>query len=97
MRNPWKGTPERHSRSDHALQGEAVEESRPSIDISPELRQAFVAAQERSLQHDLRVLADRIRAAAEARPGQSSQFNAGVEWAVLYIENVASGLTEGRH
>ncbi|MEV5242576.1 hypothetical protein AB0K89_26240 [Streptomyces cinnamoneus] len=73
-----------------------MKENQPSIDISPEMRQAFVAAQERNLQHELRVLADRIRAAAEARPGQSAQFNAGVEWAVLYIENVASGLTEGR-
>ncbi|MEU1672330.1 hypothetical protein ABZ752_09895 [Streptomyces roseifaciens] len=88
--------PERHGRSDRALRGEAVEKSRSPAGISPEMRQAFVAAQERSLQHDLRVLADRIRAAAEARPGESAQFNAGVEWAVLSIKNVASKLSEGR-
>lgn len=43
MRNPWKGTPERHGRTDRALQAEAAEDNRPSIDFSPQMPQAFVA------------------------------------------------------
>ncbi|MFC5144606.1 hypothetical protein [Streptomyces aureoversilis] len=49
-----------------------MDESRPPGGISPEIRQAFVVAQERSLQHDLRILANRIRATAEARQDQSA-------------------------
>ncbi|MBH1937784.1 hypothetical protein I5Q34_26520 [Streptomyces sp. AV19] len=95
MRNPWKSAPERHGREDRVLEGgEAVEESWPPIDAGAEMRQAFVTARERSLQRDLRVLADRIRTAAEAQD-QTAQFHAGVEWAVLYIENTANRLTEG--
>ncbi|MET8277130.1 hypothetical protein AB0P40_33040 [Streptomyces sp. NPDC079189] len=60
------------------------------------MKQALIAAQQQGLQRDLRVLAGRIRAAAAARPGRSSEFDAGVDWAVLWIENTADSLTQSR-
>ncbi|MGW3644131.1 hypothetical protein [Streptomyces sp. NPDC005143] len=53
-------------------------------------------AAERPSRPAARVLAGRIRAAAAARPGRSSEFDAGVDWAVLWIENTADSLTQSR-
>ncbi|MEU4206067.1 hypothetical protein AB0B79_37060 [Streptomyces sp. NPDC039022] len=62
-----------------------------------EMRQAMDSARRQGLQTDLRTLAAHIRAEAEGRYGSEGPgWQAGVEWSLLYIENVASGLTEGR-
>ncbi|MCZ0983800.1 hypothetical protein O1L60_44345 [Streptomyces diastatochromogenes] len=67
------------------------------IEITDEMRQAMDAAKRRGLQKDLRALTATIRADAQdlydsAEPG----WQAGVEWTLLWIENTASQLTEGR-
>lgn len=68
-----------------------------SIEITDEMRQAADSARRQGLQKDLRTLADRIRADAEGRyASEVPGWQAGVEWSLLYIENLASGLTEGR-
>jgi hypothetical protein len=59
--------------------------------ITDEMRQMAGRAYSQGLQNDLRVLADRIR--SEAPPG-SDGFSAGIDWAVLFIENLANQLTE---
>ncbi|MCX5181159.1 hypothetical protein [Streptomyces sp. NBC_00268] len=46
---------------------------------------------------DLRTLAANTRTAAEGRyAGTGPGWQAGVEWTLLWIENTASQLTEGR-
>ncbi|WP_367140997.1 MULTISPECIES: hypothetical protein [Streptomyces] len=67
------------------------------IEVTEEMRQAMDTARRQGLQTDLRTLAARIRTEAEGRYGREpSGWQAGVEWSLLYIENIASGLTEGR-
>ncbi|MEV7069169.1 hypothetical protein AB0N97_41440 [Streptomyces collinus] len=49
------------------------------------------------LQRELRTIAATIRADAEGRyDGAEPGWRAGVEWTLLWIENTASQLTEGR-
>ncbi|MFB6514099.1 hypothetical protein ACFCW4_33075 [Streptomyces virginiae] len=65
--------------------------------VTDEMRQAADNARRQGLQTDLRVLAARIRADAEGRyAGESAGWQAGVEWTLLYMENIAGGSTEGR-
>lgn len=59
--------------------------------ITDEMRQRFERARSEALQSDLRVVAARIR--SEAPPG-SDGFEAGISWAALFIENLATQLTE---
>ncbi|WP_326809767.1 hypothetical protein OIE62_40340 [Streptomyces scopuliridis] len=67
------------------------------IEITDEMRQVVDSARRQGLQRDLRTLADRIRADAEGRHAdEGAGWQAGVKWSLLYIENIASGLTEGR-
>ncbi|MGW3852248.1 hypothetical protein [Streptomyces fagopyri] len=55
------------------------------------------AAQRQGLQKDLRALAANIRAQAESRYSNAEPgWRGGVEWTLLWIENTASQLTEGR-
>ncbi|MFB1046834.1 hypothetical protein [Streptomyces chrestomyceticus] len=66
-------------------------------ELTEEMRQAMDSARRQGLQTDLRTLAARIRAEAEGRyASEAPGWQAGVEWSLLYIENIASGLTEGR-
>ncbi|WP_329125993.1 hypothetical protein [Streptomyces sp. NBC_01353] len=60
------------------------------IPISEGLLEEMVEAKRLGLQSDLRVLAQRLRAEA---PSQSAGFDAGINWAVLWLENTATGLT----
>ncbi|MBJ7005745.1 MULTISPECIES: hypothetical protein [Streptomyces] len=54
-------------------------------------------AERQGLQKDLRALAANIRADAEGRYDSAEPgWRSGVEWALLWIENTASHLTEGR-
>ncbi|MFF3726911.1 hypothetical protein ACFYYM_31595 [Streptomyces erythrochromogenes] len=65
--------------------------------VTDEMRQAADNARRQGLQADLRALAARIRADAEGRYGSESPgWWAGVEWTLLYMENIAGALTEGR-
>jgi hypothetical protein len=73
-----------------------VNENRP-IEITDEMRQAADSPRRQGLQRDLRTLAERIRADAKDRyANEGAGWQAGVEWSLLYIENIASSLTEGR-
>ncbi|MGO4634932.1 hypothetical protein AB4225_28995 [Streptomyces sp. 2RAF24] len=66
-------------------------------DIPDEMIQAMDTAKRLGLQKDLRALAANIRADAEGRyKGAEPGWRAGVEWTLLWIENTASQLTEGR-
>ncbi|MEU1535938.1 hypothetical protein [Streptomyces fagopyri] len=66
-------------------------------DITDEMLQAMDTAQRQGLQKDLRALAANIRADAEGRYANSEPgWQAGVEWTLLWIENTAGQLTEGR-
>ncbi|MEW1552018.1 hypothetical protein [Streptomyces tsukubensis] len=59
--------------------------------------QALVTAKRLGLQKDLRALAVNIRADAEGRYDSAEPgWRAGVEWALLWIENTAGQLIEGR-
>lgn len=76
--------------------GEAMSELRPG-DITDEIRKAMDTARRQGLQKDLRTLAANIRADAEGRyAGAEPGWQAGVGWTLLWIENTASQLTEGR-
>ena len=67
------------------------------IQITDEMRQAMDTAQRQSLQKDLRTLAANIRATAEGRYAKAEPgWQSGVEWTLLWIENTANQLTEGR-
>ncbi|KIZ15662.1 hypothetical protein [Streptomyces natalensis] len=67
------------------------------VEITDEMRQAMDAARRHGLQKDLRTLAANIRADAEGRyAGAEPGWQAGVEWALLCIENTASQLTDSR-
>lgn len=59
--------------------------------ITDEMRQRIFTARDQALQNDLRTLAARIR--DEAPPG-SGDFEAGINWAALFLENLATTLTE---
>jgi hypothetical protein len=73
-----------------------MSELRPG-EITDEMRQAMDTARRQGLQKDLRTLAANIRADAEGRyTGAEPGWQAGVEWTLLWIENTASQLTEGR-
>ncbi|MFF1715932.1 hypothetical protein [Streptomyces sp. NPDC058268] len=66
-------------------------------DITDEMIQAMDTAKRQGLQKDLRTLAANIRAYAEHRYDSAEPgWQAGVEWTLLWIENTASQLTEGR-
>lgn len=56
-----------------------------------EMEQAMDAAKRQALQSDLRALATRLRAEA---PDRSPDFNAGIDWAVLWLENTATTITK---
>lgn len=60
------------------------------VNVDPKLVEAMQDAKRLGLQSDLRVLADRLRNEA---PAGSPDFNAGIAWAVRFLENTASGLT----
>ncbi|WP_329585848.1 hypothetical protein OG195_03040 [Streptomyces sp. NBC_01362] len=54
-------------------------------------------AKRQGLQKELRALAANVRADAEGRYASAEpRWQAGVEWALLWIENTAGQLTEGR-
>lgn len=73
-----------------------MSELRPG-DITDEMRQAMDLALRERFQRELRSLAARIRADATGRyAGAEPGWQAGVEWTLLWIENTASQLTEGR-
>ena len=57
--------------------------------ITDEMRQKFQAARSAALQSDLRVVAARIRNEA---PDGSADFQAGIDWAALLVENIANQL-----
>lgn len=66
-------------------------------DITDEMIQAMDMAKRQGLQKDLRTLAAHIRADAEGRYDSAAPgWQAGVEWTLLWIENTASQLIEGR-
>ncbi|MEU6444812.1 hypothetical protein [Streptomyces sp. NPDC047046] len=65
-------------------------------DITDEMIQAMDTAKRQGLQKDLRTLAANIRAAADRYDDSDPRWHAGVEWTLLWIENTASQLTEGR-
>ncbi|MEU3464653.1 hypothetical protein ABZ721_32470 [Streptomyces sp. NPDC006733] len=66
-------------------------------DITDDMVQAMDTAKRQGLQKDLRALAANIRADAEGRYDSAAPgWQAGVEWALLWMENTASQLTEGR-
>uniref|UniRef100_UPI002F90DF53 hypothetical protein n=2 Tax=Streptomyces anthocyanicus TaxID=68174 RepID=UPI002F90DF53 len=78
------------------VQGGAMSALRPG-DITDEVIQAMDTAKRQGLQKDLRTLAANIRADAEGRYDSADPgWQAGVEWTLLWIENTASQLTEGR-
>ncbi|MFD9058246.1 hypothetical protein ACFWCM_23450 [Streptomyces albidoflavus] len=73
-----------------------MSELRPG-DITDDMIQAMDAAKRHGLQKDLRALAANIRADAEGRYDSAEPgWRFGVEWTLLWIENTASHLTEGR-
>lgn len=59
--------------------------------IPDDMVDALRVARAQGLQNDLLVLAQRLRAEA---PDQSPDFNAGIDWALLWLENTARQLTE---
>jgi hypothetical protein len=66
----------------------------PAVEQSPvteAMRQAAVDAGRQGLQSDLLILVERLRSEA---PERSSEFEAGVDWSALWLENVARQLTE---
>ncbi|WP_236246979.1 hypothetical protein [Streptomyces sp. CC210A] len=66
-------------------------------DIPNDMIQAMDRAKRQGLQKDLRALAANIRADAEGRYDSAEPgWRSGVEWSLLWIENTASQLTEGR-
>ncbi|MFI7005549.1 hypothetical protein [Streptomyces sp. NPDC050145] len=66
-------------------------------DITDDMIQAMDTAKRQGLQQDLRTLAANIRADTESRyDSEEPGWRSGVEWALLWIENTASQLTEGR-
>ncbi|CAL9278793.1 hypothetical protein [Streptomyces sp. SudanB66_2053] len=66
-------------------------------DITDEMIQAMDTAKRQGLQKGLRALAANIRADAEGRYDSAEpRWRSGVEWTLLWIENTASQLTEGR-
>ncbi|MFE6527505.1 hypothetical protein ACFVMA_01015 [Streptomyces rochei] len=66
-------------------------------DITDEMVQAMDTAKRQGLQKDPRALAANIRADAEGRYDSAEPgWRAGVEWTLLWIENTAAQLTEGR-
>lgn len=66
-------------------------------DIPDEMIQAVETAKRQGLQKDLRALAANIRADAKGRYGSAEPgWRAGIEWTLLWIENTAAQLTEGR-
>lgn len=78
------------------VQGGAKNELHPG-DITDEMRQAMDTARQQGLQKDLRTLAANNRPDAEGRyDGAEPGWQSGVEWTLLWIENTASQLTEGR-
>ncbi|WP_329127203.1 hypothetical protein [Streptomyces sp. NBC_01465] len=60
--------------------------------ITDDMRQAMAAVRRQGLQNDLRVLTDRLRNEA---PAGSPDFNAGIGWALLWLENTANTITKG--
>ncbi|MEW2728897.1 hypothetical protein [Streptomyces albidoflavus] len=73
-----------------------MSELRPG-NITDDLIQAMDVAKRHGLQKDLRALAANIRADAEGRYDSAEPgWRAGVEWTLLWIENTAAQLTEGR-
>ncbi|MEU3342867.1 hypothetical protein [Streptomyces sp. NPDC006668] len=73
-----------------------MSELRPG-DITDEIRKATDTALRHRIQNELRALAANIRTDAEGRyAGAAPGWQAGVEWTLLWIENTASQLTEGR-
>ncbi|MGW7620823.1 hypothetical protein ACWGLG_34300 [Streptomyces antimycoticus] len=70
---------------------------RHPTETTDEMRQAMDTARRQGLQKDLRALAAHIRADAEDQyAGAEPGWQAGVEWALWWIENTASQLTEDR-
>ncbi|MEV6408652.1 hypothetical protein AB0M58_37900 [Streptomyces bobili] len=66
-------------------------------DITDEIIQAMDTAKRQGLQKDLRTLAANIRTDAEDRYDSAEPgWQAGVEWTLLWIENTAAQLTEGK-
>lgn len=66
-------------------------------DITEEMIQALDTAKRQALQKDLRALAANIRTDAEGRYDSAEPgWRSGVEWTLLWIENTAGQLTEGR-
>lgn len=62
-----------------------------------EMRQFVDTAMRKRLQKELRSLAARIRADAQGQyAGAEPGWRSGVEWTLLWIENTASQLTQGR-
>jgi hypothetical protein len=59
--------------------------------VTDEMMDAVRAARAKGLQNDLLVLAQRLRVEA---PDGSTDFNAGIDWALLWLENTARQLTE---
>ncbi|MFJ1998058.1 hypothetical protein [Streptomyces asiaticus] len=73
-----------------------MSEFRPG-EITDEMREAMNMARRQGLQKDLRALAANIRAEAEGRYASAEPgWQAGVEWTLLWIENTAGQLAEGR-
>ncbi|MFJ2060284.1 hypothetical protein ACIOMM_30700 [Streptomyces sp. NPDC087908] len=70
---------------------------RHSFEMTDEMQQAMETAKRQGLQKDLRALAASIRVAAEGRYDDADTgWRSGVEWTLLWIENTASQLTDGR-
>ncbi|WP_431777032.1 hypothetical protein [Streptomyces cucumeris] len=66
-------------------------------DITDEMIQAMATAKRQGLQKDLRTLAAHIRADAEGRYDSAEPgWRGGVEWTLLWIENTAAQLAEGK-
>ncbi|MEV2255728.1 hypothetical protein AB0I94_35125 [Streptomyces sp. NPDC050147] len=66
-------------------------------DITDEMIRAVDTARRQGLHKDLRALAANIRADAEGRYDSAEPgWQAGVEWTLLWIENTAAQLTEGK-
>lgn len=66
-------------------------------DITDEMVQAMDTPKRQTLQKDLRALAANVRADAEGLyDGVEPGWQAGVEWTLLWIENTAGQLTEGK-
>ncbi|MEH0517332.1 hypothetical protein QBC31_43000 [Streptomyces sp. B21-079] len=73
-----------------------MSELRPG-EITDEMRQAMDTALRHRFSNELRTLAATIRSDAEGRyAGAEPGWQAGVKWTLLWIENTAAQLTEGR-